>query len=213
MAKKRKTIAIDANKFIAGMRDAVSPGTAPDTGMQRTQEPEAEAEQEELGDLLRQRTTFFAELKTKCSWCGAEMHLENVRTGQRVACPKVSCNGGVTIGTRPARNHTDVDLLPENVQLPAELAAALQTDRPTLAGWLNRALTADEAKAIGHSFGVLIAHNRRLGNRVEELEHHLDLLARELLTQMGVARGLEAALTRIHRFIGLPVDPDIWPSG
>jgi hypothetical protein len=59
----------------------------------------------------------------------------------------------------------------------------------------------------------LIAHNHRLGKRVEELEHHLDMLAGELLTQTGVARGLEAGLTRIHRGTCLPVDPDVWPSG
>jgi hypothetical protein len=204
---------MDANKFVAGMRDAVSPGTAPDPETRRTPEPAVETEQEELGDLLRQRTTFYAELRTKCSWCGSEMHLENVRAGQRVACPKVGCNGGVTIGPRPVRHHTEVNLLPEKVQLPAELAAALQTDRPVLAGWLDRALTAEEARALGHAFGVLIAQNRRLGQRVEELEHHLELLARELRMQMGVARGLEAALTRIHRCTCLPVDPDVWPPG
>src|SRR5262249_19068409 len=149
----------------------------------------------------------------KCSWCGSEMHLENVRAGQRVACPKVGCNGGVSVGPRTVRHHTDVNRLPESVQLPAELAAALQTDRPTLAGWLGRALSAEEARALGHAFGVLIAHNHRLGKRVEELEHHLDLLASDLLTQTGVARGLEAALTRIQRFTCLPVDPDVWPTG
>jgi hypothetical protein len=141
------------------------------------------------------------------------MHLENVHAGQRVACPKVSCNGGVTIGPRPVRQNTDVNVLPESVQLPAELAVALQTDRPSLAGWLDRALSAEEARALGHAFGVLIGHNHRLGERVEELEHHLDLLARELLTQAGVARGLEAAVTRIHRATCLPVDPDVWPPG
>jgi len=213
MAKRRKTIAMDANMIVAGMRDAVSPGTAPDPETRRTPEPEAETEQDELGDVMHQRTTFYAELKTKCSWCGSEMHLENVRAGQRVACPKVGCNGGVTVGPRTVRHHTDVNRLPESVQLPAELAAALQTDRPTLAGWLDRALSAEEARALGHAFGVLIAHNHRLGKRVEELEHHLDLLARDLLTQTGVARGLEAALTRIQRFTCLPVDPDVWPTG
>jgi hypothetical protein len=213
MAKKRKTIAMNAADFVAGMRDAVSPGTAPDPETHRTPESEAETEQDELGDLMHQRTSFYAELRTKCSWCGSQMRLENVRAGQRVACPKVSCNGGVTIGPRPVRHHTDVDVLPESVQLPAELAAALQTDRPTLAGWLERALSAEEAKALGHAFGVLISHNHRLGKRVEELEHHLDLLAGELRTQMGAARGLEAALTRIQRCTCLPVDPDVWPSG
>ena len=141
------------------------------------------------------------------------MHLENVHAGQRVACPKVSCNGGVTIGERNVQHHTDVDRLHESVKLPGELATALQTDRPELAEWLHRVLSAEEAAAIGHAFGVLLEHNRRLGDRVEELEHHLDLLTRELLTQMGVMRGLEAALTRIHRFTCLPVDPDVWPRG
>jgi hypothetical protein len=200
MTKKRKTTSMNAKD---------SPGTVPESQTPQVSEPE----QEELGDLMRQRTTFYAQLRTKCSWCGSEMHLENVHAGQRVACPKVSCNGGVTIGERRVQYHTDVNLLPEKVQLPPELAAALQTDRPGLAGWLNRALTADEAQAIGHAFGVLIEQNRRLGNRVEELEKHHDLLARELLTQMGVARGLEAALTRIHRYTRLPVDPDVWESG
>jgi hypothetical protein len=213
MAKKRKTIAMNAADFVTGMRDAVSPGTAPDPETRRTPEPEAEPEQEELGELMRQRTTLYAELNAKCPWCGAEMHLENVHAGQRVACPKVSCNGGVTIGPRQVRHHTDVNRLPENVQLPAELAVALQTDRPMIAGWLDRALSAEEARALGHAFGVLIAHTHRLGKRVEELEHHLDLLARELLTQTGVARGLDAALTRVHRCTCLPVDPDVWPSG
>ena len=67
--------------------------------------------------------------------------------------------------------------------------------------------------ATNKKFGVLIAHSHRLGKRVEEPEHHLDLLERELLTQMGAARGLEAALTRIQRYTCLPVDPDVWPSG
>src|SRR5690242_3467957 len=145
MARKRKTIAMDAGSVVAGMRDAVSPGTAPDPETHRTLEPEAETEQEELGNLIQERTTFYAELSTKCSWCGAEMHLENVHAGQRIACPKVGCNGGVTVGPRAVRHHTDVNRLPESVQLPAELAAALQTDRPALAGWLQRALSAEEA--------------------------------------------------------------------
>ena len=190
-----------------------SPRDSPDPDTHRKPERKPEPEQEELGDLFQERTRFFRRLETKCPWCGSEMHLENVRAGQRVACPKVSCNGGVTIGERSVQYHTDVDLLHENVKLPGELAAALQTDRPELAEWLNRALSAEEAVAIGHAFGVLLEHNRRLGNRVEELEHHLDLLARDLLTQMGVARGLEAALTRIHRFTCLPVDPDVWAPG
>jgi hypothetical protein len=213
MAKKPKTIAMGANEFVAGMRDAVSPRTAPDSDTHRKPAPEQEPEQEELGDLFQERTRFFSRLETRCPWCGSEMHLEDVHAGERVACPKVGCNGGVTIGERRVHFHTDVGLLHESVKLPGELAAALQADRPELAKSLHRALTADEAAAIGHAFGVLLEHNRRLGNRVEELEAHLDLLARDLLTQMGVARGLEAALTRIHRFTRLPVDPDAGSPG
>jgi hypothetical protein len=211
MAKKRKTIAMNAGQFVAGMRDAVSPGTAPDPDTLRTSRTPPEPEQEQVGDLIWQRTMFYPQLETKCSWCGSEMHLENVRAGQRVACPKVSCNGGVTIGPRAVRQHTDVTLLPESITPPGELGAAFQTGRPAIAGWLNRALSAEEASEVGHAFGVLLDHNRRLGMRVEELEHHLDLLARDPQTQMGVARGLEAVLTWIHRFTCLPVDPDVWP--
>jgi hypothetical protein len=209
MAKKQKPIAMNANDFVAGMRDAVSPGTAPDPETRRT--PEAEPEQEELGELFQERTRFFHQLETKCPWCGSEMHLENVRAGQRVTCPKVSCNGGVTVGERSVDFHTDVDRLHESVKLPSELATALQTDRPELAEWLHRALSAEEATEIGHAFGVLLEHNCRLGNRVAELEHHLDLLTRELRQQVGAARGLEAALSRINQFTRLPVDPDVWP--
>jgi hypothetical protein len=210
MAKKRKPIAMDANEFVKGVREAVSPGTALDTDTQRRPEPEPapDPEEEELGELHQERTRFYRRLDTRCTWCGWHMHLENVRAGQRVACPKPTCHGSVTVGERPARFETDVDRLPENVKLPPELAAALQTDRPALAGWLNRSLPAEEASAIGHAFGVLLEHNRRLGRRVQELEHHLELLARDLLTQVSVARGLEAALSRIHRYTRLPVNPD-----
>jgi hypothetical protein len=211
MAKKRRPIAMNASEFVAGMRDAVSPGTASEPETDRTSEVSLQSEQEQLGDLMRERTMFYPQLDTKCPWCGSKMHLENVRAGQRVACPKVSCNGGVTIGPRAVRHHTDVNLLPESIKLPSELGAAFQTGRPAIAGWLNRALSVKEASEVGHAFGVLLDHNRRLGMRVEELEQHLDLLARDLQTQMGVARGLEAALTRIHRFTCLPVDPDVWP--
>ncbi len=215
MARKRKTIAMNAGDFVQGLRDAVAPGTAPDPETHRTPEPEPgpEPEPEGLGDLSHERTTFYRRLETKCPWCGSAMHLEDVCAGQRVACPKAGCNGGVTIGVRSVPFHADVDRLPENVKLPAELAAAFQTDRPALAGWLNRTLLAEEAVAIGHAFGVLLSHNRRLGRRVQELEHHLDLLAGELRQQVGVARGLEAALTRINRFTRLPVDPEVWPPG
>ena len=140
MARKRKPIVMNANDFVTGMRDAVSPGTAPDSDSDRKPEPEQDPEQEGLGDLFQERTRFFRQLETKCPWCGSEMHLENVRAGQRVACPKVGCNGGVTIGERSVQYHTDVNLLHENIQLPGELAAAFQTERPELAGWLNRAL-------------------------------------------------------------------------
>jgi hypothetical protein len=209
MARKRKPVAMNASEFVKGMRDAVSPGTAPDPETHRTPEPEPEG----LGDLIHERTTYYRQLETKCPWCNSEMHLENVHAGQRVACPKVGCNGGVTIGVRSVPFHANVDRLPGNVKLPVELAAALQTDRPALAGWLNRTLMAEEAVAIGHAFGVLLDHNRRLGRRVEELEHHLELLARDLHEQVGLARGLEAALSRINKFTRLPVDPDVWPPG
>jgi hypothetical protein len=215
MARNRKKLAINAGDFVKGMRDAISPGTAPDPETQVTNgpEPEPEADTEALHDLFQERTRFYSRLDTKCSWCGSAMSLENVRAGQRVACPKVGCNGGVTIGERSVRYETDVNLLPENIQLPGALAAAFQTERPLLAGWLNRALSAEEAAAIGHAFGVLLEHNRRLGTRVHELEHHLDLLACEMRQQVSVARGLEATLSRIHRFTHLPVDPDVWPPG
>jgi hypothetical protein len=216
MARKRKRITMNASEFVAGMRDAASPGTAPESDKPQTPElapaPEAE-EEEQLDDLYQERTQFFRRLDTKCSWCGTPMRLENIPTGQNVRCPKEACHGSVRIPWRLPRFEADVDLLPENVELPPELAAAFQTERPLLAGWLNRPLSAEEAVAIGHAFGVLLEHNSRLGHRVEELEHHLDLLTRDLLTQMGVARGLEAALTRIHRFTRLPVDSDVWAPG
>jgi hypothetical protein len=136
------------------------------------------------------------------------MVVENVHAGQRVACAKAGCHGGVTVGVRTVSFQTDVSRLPECVDLPAELAAALATDRPTLAGWLNRALSAEEAAAIGRAFGVLLDRNRRLGNRVDELEHHLDLLAQALRVQRDVARGQEAAMSRIQQFTRLPVDPE-----
>ncbi len=103
--------------------------------------------------------------------------------------------------------HTDVNRLPECVELPAELAAALVTDRPTLGGGLNPASSAEDAAAIGRMFGVLLDHNSHLGNRVDELEHHLDLLAQELRVQRDETRGQEAALSRIQQFTRLPVDP------
>jgi hypothetical protein len=213
MAKKRKPGAPSTNDRGAGSGDAVSLESPPTPDTHPASEPRPETEPEGLGDLYRERTTLFRRLETKCPWCGSSMHLEDVRAGQRIACPKVGCNGGVTIGERGVRYDTDVRLLHEGIQLPGELAAAFQTERPMLAGWLDRALSAEEATAVGRSVGVLLEHNRRLGLRVEELEHHLDLLAHELRQQVGVARGLEAALSRIHRFTRLPVDPDLGLSG
>jgi hypothetical protein len=60
---------------------------------------------------------------------------------------------------------------------------------------------------------VTLEHDRRLSNRVEKLEHHLDLLARDLREQVSVARGLEATLSQINRFTRLPVDPKVWLPG
>jgi hypothetical protein len=57
---------------------------------------------------------------------------------------------------------------------------------------------------------VALEHDRRLGNRVQELEHHFDLLARDLREQVSVARGLEDALARTNQFTRLPVDLDVW---
>jgi hypothetical protein len=208
MARKRKPSTNDRG---TGPEDAVSPEVTSALEKHPTSEPEPEPEG--LGDLYRERTTFYRRLDTKCPWCGSAMHLEDVRAGQRIACPKVACNGGVTIRERGVRYDTDVRRLHEDIRLPGALAAAFQTGRPMLAGRLNRALSAEEATAVGRSFGVLLEHNRRLGLRVEELEHHLDLLAHELRQQVGVARGLEAALSRIHRFTRLPVDPDLGPPG
>jgi hypothetical protein len=85
---------------------------------------------------------------------------------------------------------------------------ALQTDQPALTEWLDRELTAQEASTVGRAFGVLLEPNRRLGKRVEELEHHLDLLARDRREQMSVARAVEDALVRISQFTRLPVDPE-----
>ena len=70
-------------------------------------------------------------------------------------------------------------------------------------------MSAEEAAAIGRAFGVLLDHNRRLGNRVDELEHHFDVLAQELRVQRDVTRGLDAALSRIQQFTRLPVNPDV----
>src|SRR4051794_1304760 len=62
MARKRKTTAMNARDFVAGLRDAVSPGTAPDPETHRKPEPEPEPEpeqeQEPLGALFQQRTRF-----------------------------------------------------------------------------------------------------------------------------------------------------------
>jgi hypothetical protein len=59
----------------------------------------------------------------------------------------------------------------------------------------------------------MLEHDRRLGNRIEELERHLDLLARDLREQVSVACGLEVALSWINHFIRLPVDPEVWLAG
>jgi hypothetical protein len=71
----------------------------------------------------------------------------------------------------------------------------------------------EEAAEVGRAVGVMLEHNRRLGQRVEELEHHLDRLARDLLEQVSMTRGLEVALARINHFTRLAVNPDLRPPG
>jgi hypothetical protein len=67
--------------------------------------------------------------------------------------------------------------------------------------------------AVDRAFGVMLEHNRRLGQRAEELEHHLDLMALDLREQVSAVRGLEDSLARINHFTRLTVDPEVWLAG
>jgi hypothetical protein len=89
------------------------------------------------------RLDFCPTLVTIDSRCASGEHPR--RPARRLPGPKAACSRGVTIRVRIPPFYADVDRLPESIELPCEPAAALQTDRPTLASWLNRALSVEEA--------------------------------------------------------------------